>query len=74
MSGPQDIPTMIEALRKRGISEADFCKRAGVNPSTWGRWKRDEYIPTLRKWQQVQTAYKQALRAPTASRQHHPAA
>lgn len=38
-----------------GLSIEDMCKRAGIDRSTWTRWKNGR-DPMLSKWEAVQAA------------------
>tara|TARA_X000001316_G_C893747_1_gene14506 strand:- start:121 stop:348 length:228 start_codon:yes stop_codon:yes gene_type:complete len=34
------IPEMEERLKQLGLNVSDLCAKAGINPTTWSRWKR----------------------------------
>ena len=60
-------PTAIEAAaRARGITIAEVCRRAGVSPSTFTRWKGGKTEPTLGVYRRLQAAAK-ARWKPSAS-------
>ncbi|MFM2092089.1 MAG: hypothetical protein RLZZ127_2578 [Planctomycetota bacterium] len=41
-------------LARTGISLNRFCAGAGVNPTTWWRWKVGKSAPNLTTWDRVQ--------------------
>jgi hypothetical protein len=41
-------------LAKSGISLHRFCAGAGVNPTTWWRWKVGKSAPNFTTWDRVQ--------------------
>ena len=57
MTHPNDIPEMEDALKVAGFSVARLCEDAGINQSTWGRWKRKEFSPNFKVWERVVSAY-----------------
>lgn len=69
MLNPDDIPKMETKLTEKGFSVAELCRRAGIAETTWGRWKRKEFMPSFRAWTDVITAYGKMV-----ADQHQPAA
>lgn len=50
------IPQIERAARKIGLSLPQLCKRAGIDPWTWRRWKRGTHQPQIGKLKQLQRA------------------
>lgn len=46
---PQRVAEIELAATAAGISLAQACKRIGVHPTTWGRWKRGLTKPSFDK-------------------------
>tara|TARA_R100000935_G_scaffold4757_1_gene11160 strand:- start:294 stop:524 length:231 start_codon:yes stop_codon:yes gene_type:complete len=65
MVHPNDIPEMEAALAERGFSVAELCRRASIAETTWGRWKRGEFMPSFRAWGSVTKAYSALLAGPS---------
>ena len=55
-----DIPRAIRAIEAElsaaRIGIADFCDRAGINRSTWTRWKAGRFEPRREQWRRVVAA------------------
>ena len=58
---PENIPQMEVALAERGIPVAELCRRAEIAETTWGRWKRKEFMPSYRSWKAVKSAFADLL-------------
>ncbi|MCA0204326.1 MAG: transposase [Proteobacteria bacterium] len=54
---PSDIPEMERQLSEAGKTVAEMCRRAEIAETTWGRWKRQEFEPTMRLWRAATTAF-----------------
>ena len=52
-----DISMMESALAARGQTVKSLCDGAGINQSTWTRWKSGESVPNMATWQRVRDAY-----------------
>lgn len=52
-----EIMRMEGGLAKAGATARALCDRAGVNQSTWTRWKSGATAPNLSTWGRVQSAY-----------------
>lgn len=61
MLHPDDIPQMETKLAERGFSVAELCRQAGIAETTWGRWKRKEFMPSFRTWQDTTSAYSEMV-------------
>lgn len=44
------------AADRRGITMTDACRRAGVNYSTWWRWRRSKTEPRSSKLKRIREA------------------
>ena len=53
MFGQFDIDAAARKLDELGVPEAEFCRRADINVTTWGRWKRKEFSPSFRSAQRA---------------------
>lgn len=53
MTALPDIKRMTDGLAEMKVSDAEFCRRAEINVTTWGRWKRGEFMPSMRLWTRV---------------------
>lgn len=42
--------------RRNGLKLDEFLAIAGINRSTWTRWKSGEYLPSMSKWTALQEA------------------
>lgn len=62
MLDPHDIGMMEDALSARDVPVAVLCRRAGINASTWGRWKNGAFAPSYRKGCDVKAAFDDILR------------
>lgn len=60
-----DIADMERRLAERGRTVKSLCDDAGVNQSTWTRWKAGTNGPTLSTWGKVKSAFDQIMLAPT---------
>lgn len=50
---PSEIKKIEATLSRRGEGIQSFCKRAGINISTWNRWKAGSHSPNLASWNRV---------------------
>jgi hypothetical protein len=53
MNIQQEIADIEQRLADAGESVGEYCKRAGINRSTWTRWKAGATAPNMRSWQRV---------------------
>jgi predicted transcriptional regulator len=60
-----EIAEVVEGLQRAGISHAEFCRRAEVGTSTWGRVRDggDCRRSTLRR---IETAFAELMQAAAA--------
>ncbi len=50
-------PQAIEDEAARlGVNQAEFCRRAGIRPSTWQRWKQERFEPRAASQRKVEDA------------------
>lgn len=61
MAHPDNIPEMEKALADRSVPVAELCRRAGIAETTWGRWKRGDFKPSFRAWNDVLREYEDIL-------------
>lgn len=54
MTIPNEIATIESRITQAGVSLADFLKLAGVDNSTWWRWKTGNATPLLTSWRAVE--------------------
>lgn len=54
MSIAEQVSKIERDLAARGWSPDDLCRKAGINRSTWTRWKSGVVIPNLATWQKVE--------------------
>lgn len=66
MTISDQISEMSSELARRGIPEAELCRVAEINATTWGRWKRGEFAPNMRSWDRVSAAFQQLTSASAA--------
>ena len=52
----QIIAEIGQDMAALGLSEVKLCELAGINRSTWWRWKNGEVSPTLRQLTNVREA------------------
>ncbi len=52
----EEINEIERGLSANGETLLAFCKRAGVNISTWNRWKAGSHSPNLATWSRVKDA------------------
>lgn len=57
MNLPNEIARMERELKEVGHSVADLCREAGINTSTWGRWKNNSFYPRMKVWGDVEAAF-----------------
>lgn len=57
MLTPHDIPKIEAGLTAAGISIDDFCREAGIDRSTWTRWRSFVVTPGLGKWLDAVAAF-----------------
>lgn len=55
---PADIERM---AAEAGITVPELCRRAGIAHTTFYRWKRDETQPTLRIYERIRKALREAV-------------
>lgn len=51
-----EIIQIERALEEHGVSVDTLMEAAGINRSTWTRWKSGAYAPRLTKWRDVRAA------------------
>lgn len=61
MLDPAKIEDMEEALRARRVPVAELCRRAGINATTWGRWKKGDFAPSYRAGKAVAAAFERLI-------------
>jgi hypothetical protein len=44
-------------LLSRKISVSQLCRRADLAQTTWVRWKKAEYPPSVKAWARVEAAF-----------------
>lgn len=54
---PADIPLMERRLAEVGISVGQLCAVAGIDRSTWTRWRQGTVIPSLDNWGRAVAAF-----------------
>lgn len=65
---PSSIPAMEEQMRLRGVSVPELCDAAGINRSTWWRWKTQRLLPRMEAWNRACAAYSAIMAANPAPR------
>jgi hypothetical protein len=56
-----EITQFEEALHRAGLTTRALCDAAGINPSTWTRWKSGANEPNLGTWLRVKAALAQII-------------
>lgn len=56
MFDPRNIEATEARLHAAGRTVADLCRAANIAQTTWGRWKRGDFLPSYRKAQKVDDA------------------
>lgn len=51
-----DIQNLSADLRRAGVTDVDFCDRAGINLSTWWRWRSGVAEPRWSLWRKAKHA------------------
>lgn len=51
-----DLHALEKALRQASVPVEDVLAAAGVDRSTWSRWKNDRTIPRFENWLKVRNA------------------
>ena len=57
MAVKSEITEMEGQLSEAGQTVKALCEAAGVNPSTWTRWKAGSHAPNMATWQKVRDAH-----------------
>ena len=57
MSVPSQIQFIEKALADAGLSVRALCAHAGINQSTWTRWKAGSTTPNMSTWSRVEEAF-----------------
>lgn len=57
MAVSDEIAAMESELAKVGQTVKALCVAAGVNQSTWTRWKTGNHAPNMATWQKVRDAH-----------------
>ena len=62
-----DVSQIETELSGLGVSVAELCRRAGIETSTWQRWKAERFDPQQRTAKKIISAMQgiRAERAPT---------
>lgn len=63
MAVETEIAEMEVALAGAGQTVKALCEEAGVNQSTWTRWKAGSHSPNMTTWQKVREAHKRLVAA-----------
>lgn len=58
MTVATDIKRMETDLSASGRTVKALCDAAGINQSTWTRWKAGDNAPNMATWQRVCEAFK----------------
>ena len=66
MAVESEIAEMESQLSSAGLTVKALCEDAGVNPSTWTRWKAGSHTPNMATWQKVREAHSRLVAAPQA--------
>ena len=56
MSAIQEIVAIEAAAKRADLAMGEILRDAGVNPSTWWRWKRGKVDPGLSLFRRVEAA------------------
>lgn len=56
-----DIKEIEARLKEAGVPVEAMLANAGVDRSTWTRWKAGAFSPRLSKWRDVESAVRAAL-------------
>lgn len=57
MAVASEIAEMEGQLSAAGQTVKALCETAGVNQSTWTRWKAGSHVPNLATWRKVREAH-----------------
>lgn len=57
MAVATEIAEMEVQLNAAGQTVKALCEEAGVNQSTWTRWKAGSHAPNMATWQKVREAH-----------------
>ena len=60
------IAQMEADLSSVGVTVKALCEEAGVNQSTWTRWKAGSHAPLMETWGKVCETYERIMDAPQA--------
>lgn len=66
MAVATEIAKMEGQLSDAGQTVKALCEEAGVNQSTWTRWKAGSHAPNMTTWQKVQEAHRRLVSQPQA--------
>lgn len=58
-----DIQNLDAGLRRAGVTDADFCALAGINLSTWWRWRSGAAEPRWSLWRKAKAAGEALIKA-----------
>jgi len=61
MAVATEIAEMESQLSCAGLTVKALCEDAGVNPSTWTRWKAGSHAPNMTTWQKVRDAHRRLV-------------
>lgn len=57
-----EVRSLEDRLKKSGLGVQPLLDAAGVDRSTWGRWKSGTFSPRLSKWLSVTAEAERLLR------------
>lgn len=63
MAVASEIAAMEGQLSAAGQTVKALCEEAGVNQSTWTRWKAGTHAPNMTTWQRVRAAHARIVQA-----------
>lgn len=63
MSISDEIENMAAGLAQHKVPTGAFCDKAGINPSTWQRWRNGDVMPNMRSFEAAKTAYDALIEA-----------
>lgn len=61
MAIPDDIKALEAELSAASISVDAFLEKAGVDRSSWTRWKAGSFSPRMDSWSKVQDAARELI-------------
>lgn len=55
------LEDMERRISDAGVSHETFFQEAGISASTWWRWREGKFMPQMRKWAEVQSAFEKLV-------------